>query len=337
MKAIVFKTYGSPDVLQLKEVSKPIPKDREVLIKIHAATVTSGDCRMRAAKTPFGFRLLFRLFFGLTKPKKSILGTEFSGVVESVGENVHSFQQGDEVFVFSGVNCGAYAEYACVDESGVIVKKPSNATHAEAAALSFGGTTALHFLRNHAKIQAGQSVLINGASGGVGTFAVQIAKHLGAVVTGVCSTNNVDLVRSLGAQKVIDYTQEDFTKGHETYDVIFDTVGNLSYANCKKLLKPRGKLLLAVATLPQMLQTLWLPLFTRKKVIAGPAPERKEDLNFLKELVETGNLRVVIDQRYPMEQIAEAHRYVDKGHKKGNVVIAITESYEIRPLCARMA
>ncbi len=322
MKAIVYERYGSPDVLQLKEVEKPTPKSHEVLIKIHATTVTSGDWRVRSLTVPTGFGLIMRLVFGISRPRQPILGTELAGVVESVGKDVTTFQVGDAVFAFSDVSMGCHAEYKCMAESSPIALKPTNLTFGEAAALSFGGTTALDFLRR-GKLKTGEKVLINGASGSVGTAAVQLAQYFGADVTGVCSTANLALVRSLGASHVIDYTQENFTQNGETYDIIVDTVGTAPFSRSHASLNARGRLLLVLAGLPDMLQALWVSMTSRQTVIAGPAAVRVEDLRFLAELAEAGQFKPVIDRCYPFEQIAEAHRHVDTGRKKGNVVITL--------------
>ncbi|NOR24279.1 MAG: zinc-binding dehydrogenase [Desulforhopalus sp.] len=322
MKAIVYTKYGPPDVLQLKEVAKPTPKDNEVLIKIHATTVTSGDWRARSLDVPFGFGLISRLVFGISGPRQPILGTELAGEVESVGKNVSKFKVGDQVFAFSGARMGCHAEYKCMPEDGAVALKPAKLTYDEAAAISFGGTTVLDFFRR-GNLQSGEKVLVNGASGGVGTAAVQIAKHFGAEVTGVCSTANIELVRSLGANHVIDYTKEDFTKNGEAYDVIVDTAGTAPFSRSKVSLKERGRLLLVLGRLPDMLQIPWVSMTSSKKIIAGPAAEHAEDLHFLAKLAEMGEFKPVIDRRYPFEQIAEAHSYVDTGRKKGNVVITL--------------
>ena len=322
MKAIVYERYGPPEVLQLKEVEKPTPKDNEVLIKTHATTVTSGDWRVRSLNVPVGFGLIMRLVFGISKPRQPILGTELAGVVESVGKDVSQFKAGDQVFAFSDAAMGCYAEYKCMPEDGVMALKPANLTYGEAAALSFGGTTALDFFRR-GKLQSGEKVLVNGASGGVGTAAVQLARHFGADVTGVCSTANLALVKSLGASHVIDYSKEDFTQNGETYDVVVDTVGTAPFSRSKASLKEGGRLLMILAGLPDMLQIPWVSMTSSKKVIAGPAVGRAEDLRFLAALAQAGEFKPVIDRRYPFEQIAEAHSYVDSGRKKGNVVITL--------------
>jgi 2-desacetyl-2-hydroxyethyl bacteriochlorophyllide A dehydrogenase len=319
MKAIVYTRYGSPDVLQLKEVEKPTPKDNQVLIKIYATTVTSGDSRMRRAD-PFPIRL----FNGLKNPRKVIiLGNELAGEIEEVGKNVKLFRKGDQVFGQAGINLGANAEYICLSEDAALVIKPANLTYEEAAVIPFGGNTALHFLKK-GNIRSRQKVLIYGASGSLGTAAIQIAKHFGAEVTGVCSTTNIELVKSLGADKVIDYTNEDFTQSGQTYDIIFDTTGKSPFSGCLKSLKQNGIYLRAVhMALSSIVRGLWTSMTSSRKVIGGVATESKENLVFIKELVEAGKLVPVIDRRYPLEQIAEAHRYVDKGHKKGNIAITV--------------
>jgi NADPH:quinone reductase-like Zn-dependent oxidoreductase len=322
MKAVVYERYGPPDVLQLKEVAKPAPRDNEVLIKSHATTVTSGDWRARSLEMPVGFGILGRLVFGISRPRQPILGTELAGVIESVGKDVKNFKVGDQVFAFSGARMGCYAEYRCMPEDGSVALKPANLTYDEAAALSFGGTTALDFFRR-AKLQSGERVLINGASGGVGTAAVQLARHFGADVTGVCSAANVELVRSLGASHVIDYTREDFAANGETYDVIVDTVGTAPFSRSKGSLRERGRLLLVLGGLPDLLRVPWVSMTSSRKVIAGPAAERPEDLRLLAQLAEAGEFKPVIDRRFPFAQIAEAHRYVDTGRKKGNVTITV--------------
>jgi NADPH:quinone reductase-like Zn-dependent oxidoreductase len=323
MKAVVFTKYGPPDVLQLKEIEKPAPRDNEVLIKVHAATVTAADYRIRGFKVSIGFWLPARITLGLMGPKKTILGVDVAGEIEAIGKDVKLFKEGDQVFGIDGNGMGSYAEYVCRSEKGALAIKPANMTYEEAAAVPHGATSALFFLREKGEIQRGQKVLIYGASGGVGTAAVQLASYFGAEVTGVCSTANLEMVSSLGADKVIDYTKEDFIKNGETYDIIFDTVGKTSFSRCKNSLKPKGVYLLTVFDIPQLVQMLWTSMTGGRKVICAVATEKKEDLVFLKELAEAGEIRSVIDRRYPFEQIVEAHAYAEKGHKKGNVIITL--------------
>jgi NADPH:quinone reductase-like Zn-dependent oxidoreductase len=325
MKAIVYTQYGPADVLHLQEVEKPAPKDNEVLIKVHATSVTAGDCNARGfVFVPPGFGFLARLMFGPRKPRQPILGTEFSGEIVEVGKEVRLFKVGDQVFGISQ-KYGAYAEYTCIAENACLVLKPANLTYEEAASVPFGANTALYFMRDKAKLQAGQKVLIIGSSGCTGVYAVQLAKYYGAEVTGVCSTRNLEMVRSFGADYVIDYTREDFTQNGQTYDVILDMVpGKSSFAHYQSSLTPNGLYLAGAGGLESFAQMAWTALTGGKKVIAGMAPDRMEDLVFLKELVEAGKLKPVIDRRYPLEQTAEAHRYADTGHKRGSVVITIT-------------
>lgn len=326
MKAVMYERYGAPDVLQLKDVHKPTPKDNEVLIRVYATTVAAGDCRMRKPDPAAA-----RFYNGLFRPRKiNILGFEVTGVVEDVGRAVTRFRAGDEVFGSCGIGFGGYAEYKCLPEAGsdadgCVAIKPANMSFEEAAAVPIGAMTALHFLKE-ADIQSGQKVLIYGASGSVGTYAVQLAKYFGAEVTGVCSTVNLDMVRSIGADKVIDYTREDFTRGDETYDIIFDTVGKSPFGASLKALKPNGYYLHALYIAPaRVLRGMWASRTSSKKVIGETASSAPEDLDFLRQLIEAGHIRAVIDRRYSLAEVAEAHRYVEKGHKKGNVVVTVQQ------------
>ena len=317
MKAIVCLKYGPPEVLVLKEVAKPNPKDNEVLIRIFATAVNSADWRLRKPEP-----LAVRLFFGLTKPKKPILGGVFSGEIEAIGKNVTLFKTGDQVFGSTGMHFGAYAEYTCLPEDGVFTIKPYNTSHKESASIPFGGINALDFLKK-AAIQPGQKVLIYGASGAIGTAAVQLARYFGAEVTAVCSTSNLEIMKAIGASKVIDYTKEDFTKNGETYDVIFETVNKLSFSKSIKSLKKQGVLILGAAGVSQMLQGLLHSLMGRMKVITGLMSESAEDIIFLRGLIEQGHFKAVVDRSYPLEKMVEAHTYVEQGHKKGNVAITL--------------
>jgi len=327
MKAIVWTKYGSPNVLQFKELVKPTPKDNEVLIRIYATTVTAGDCELRSLKFPIFINLIMRLWRGFLKPREnSILGTEIAGEIEAVGVNVKKFKPGDKVFGAAGKNFGANAEYICLPEEpgemeGGVAVKPANMTYEEAATVPFGGRDALHFLRK-GNLQPGQKILINGAGGSIGTFAVQIAKHFGAEVTAVDSTEKLEMLRSIGADQVIDYTREDFTQSGEIYDVIFDVIGVISFSHSNKVLKQNGTYLLANPA-SQMVRGLWTRMTSNKKVIMETANGTIEDLIFLRELIDAGKIKSIIDRRYPLEQIAEAHRYVETGYKKGNVVITV--------------
>lgn len=312
MKAIICTKYGSPDVLQLKEVEKPMPKENEILVKIVATTVHVGDTKIRGFKSGMGIikdllvKPMMRVMIGFKGPRRKILGMELSGEIESIGKDVTLFKKGEKIFASTEMKFGTYAEYICLPEDGVLALKPTNMTHEEAAPVSNGGITALLFLRK-AKIKNGQNILIYGASGSVGTFAVQLAKYFGANVTGVCSTSNIEMVKLLGAEKVIDYTQEDFTKNHKTYDIIFDAVGKLTSSQCKKSLTKNG-------------------IYLNVLGLSSATTLKSKDLIFLKDLIEEGELKSVIDRRYPLAQIVEAHRYVDKGHKKGNVVINVASN-----------
>jgi len=327
MKAIVWTKYGPPDVLQLKKIKQPKPQDNEVLIKIYATTVTAGDCEMRSMKTKIQFRLLLRMYVGLIRPKRiTILGMELAGEIESAGKDIKRFKKGDQVFAATGfVNTGTCAEYICLPEepdAGVLALKPVNMTYEQAAPVPVGGLEALHFIRQ-GNIQSGQKVLINGAGGTIGAYAVQLAKHFGAEVTGVESTSKLDMLRSIGADHVIDYTQEDFTKSGETYDFILDIVSNSSFSGCIRTLKQNGRYIIANPGLSQKVRGRRTSKKSGKIVIFGAAPPKTEDLLYLKELIEAGKLTSVIDRTYPLEQTAEAHRYVETGDKKGNVIITV--------------
>ena len=330
MKAIICTEYGTSDVLQLQEVAKPAPKGNEVLIRIYATSVNYGDLVARNFKEisphefnmPFIFWLLAKISFGLGKPKITRLGNELAGEVEAVGKDVKRFKKGDLVFGYPGQSFGAYAEYLCMSENGVLAIKPANMTYEEAAVVPYGAIMALNLLRK-VDVHRGQKVLINGASGGIGSAAVQIAKYFGAEVTGVCGTPRLDFVKSLGADQVIDYTKEDFTQNGETYDLIFDILGKSSFSRCQGSLKPNGTLLFASFKMKQLFQMLWTSKSGGKKVICAIAPGSLEDLLSVKELIEAGKIKVIIDKRYPLEQAADAHRYVENGYKKGNVVITL--------------
>jgi NADPH:quinone reductase-like Zn-dependent oxidoreductase len=331
MKAIVWTDYGPPDVLQLRDVVKPAPKDDQVLIKIYASTVTAGDCEARSLKFPLGLGIGVRLYAGLRKPSRvTILGQELAGEVEAIGKDVTLFRTGDQVFALTGFGFGGYAEYTCMPEKpdiGVLATKPANMTFEEAAAVPVGGLEALHFLRQ-ANLQPGQKVLINGAGGSIGTMAIQLAKHYGAQVTAVDSTGKLDMLRSIGADHVVDYTQEDFTRTGETYDVILDVVGKSPYSRSTHSLNENGFYLLANPALSHRIRGLWTSLTSSKSVITAAASHKTSDLVFLKELIEAGKLKTIIDRRYPLEQTAEAHRYVETGKKMGNVIITVVPNDE---------
>jgi NADPH:quinone reductase-like Zn-dependent oxidoreductase len=323
MKAVFYSEYGPPEVLHLKEIEKPTPKENEVLVKVHTTTVTATDCVFRRGKPKFS-----RLFTGIAKPKNPVLGSEFAGEIEAVGNKTNSFKPGDKVYGTTP-GAGSYSEFICLPEDkSTLELMPSNKSYEEAISCCDGFLTALPFLRDKGKIQKGNKVLIIGASGSVGSAAVQLAHYFGAEVTGVCSTSSVELVKSIGADKVIDYTKSDFTKTDETYDIIFDLVGKTSFSQCKNSLKQNGKILQAAITLKVFPSVLWTSIFSSKKSLImatglRPSTERSKDLKFITDLVETGKIKPVIDKIFPLEEIAEAHRYVDTGHKKGNVVITL--------------
>ena len=322
MKAIVWTKYGSPDVLQLREVEKPTPKDNEVLIKVHAATVTIADCELRSLKGPILMTLLFRIYIGLRKPQRvTILGQELAGEIEAVGKEVTKFKKGDQIFAPCLLHLGAYAEYKCLPET-YLVLKPTNLTYEEAATIPTGGINGLDFLRV-ANVQSGERILINGAGGSIGTYAVQIAKTLGAEVTCVDSAEKLDMLRSIGADEVIDYTKEDFTRNGKTYDVIIDVIGKSSFSRSVRALKPNGRYILGNPSISSRIRARWTPMTMGKKVIVALAHHKDEYYTFLIKLMGAGKLKSIIDRRYSLEQIVEAHRYVDQGHKKGNVVITV--------------
>jgi len=331
MKAIVWTEYGPPDVLQLKEVEKPTPKEDEVLIRIYATTVTAGDCEQRSLKLPIWYRLPLRAYVGLKRPERiTILGMDLAGEIEAAGKEVKRFRKGDQVFGSSGLGFSANAEYICLPEEpeeGALAIKPANMTYEEAATVPVGGLEALCFLRQ-GNIQSGQKVLINGAGGTIGPFAVQLARYFGAEVTGVDSTGKLDMLRSIGAGTVIDYTLEDFTKSGETYDFILDVVSKSSFSGSIRSLKQNGRYFIANPGPTQLVRGRWTSMTSSKKVIFGAAYPKTEDLIFLKELIEAGKIKSVIDRRYPLEQMVEAHRYVEKGHKKGNVVITVEHNHK---------
>jgi 2-desacetyl-2-hydroxyethyl bacteriochlorophyllide A dehydrogenase len=332
MKAIVYTEYGPPEVLQLTEIEKPTPKANEVLIKIHATSVNYGDLVARDFKhlsarsfnMPAPLWLVSKFYFGFKKPKVTILGSELAGEIEAVGEDVQGFRPGDQVFGYPGQSMGAYAEYHCMAEGAVLAIKPDNMSFEEAAAVPYGAIMAYHLLREKAQLQGGQKMLIIGASGGIGSAAVQLAKHhFGAEVTGVCSTPRKEFVRALGADKVIDYTEEDFTQSGERYDVIFDILGKSSFGRVKESLDDNGRYLLASFKTGHLLSMLRTSFGGRKKVICALAPGSKEDLVAVKGLIEAGKIKAIIDKRFPLEQAAEAHRYIEEGHKQGHIVITV--------------
>lgn len=315
MKAMVCTKYGSPDVLQLQEVEQPLPNEKQILIRVHTTAVNSGDLRLRKAD-PWAVRL----FLGLTKPRQPIFGSVFAGTIEEVGSRIHPFSIGDKVFGMTGMALGTYGEYICMPENGCISLMPNNMDFIQAAAVPFGVTTALHFLKK-AMLQKGEKILIYGASGAVGSAAVQLARYSGAEVTAVCSSGNASLVRSLGADHVIDYTKEDFNDHPERYDVVFETVNKLPFSLCRRLVREEGRLILGAAGFADMLKGAWSDKTKRIKVLSGVAQENKEDIAFIKELIENDHYTAVIDRSYPLAKMVEAHQYVELGHKKGNVVI----------------
>jgi len=324
MKAAVYDRYGPPDVVQIREVPRHVPKAHEVLIETRATTVTSADWRVRSLVLPTGFGLLGRLALGVARPRQPVLGSELAGVVVAVGSRVTRFKPGDAVFAFSDAAMGCHAQYKCLPEQGAVALKPAHLTYGEAAALSFGGTTALDFFRR-GRLQRGERLLVNGASGAVGTAAVQLARNLGAHVTAVCSAAHADLLMSLGAHEVIDYRTQDFTQLGQTWDVVMDNAGTAPWRRSAPVLTARGRLLLVLGGLPDMLQAPWVALTTRQRVIAGPATGRAEDLQQLAALAQAGAFKPVIDRYYPFERIVDAHRHVDSGRKRGNVVVLVGE------------
>ncbi|MBL4806746.1 MAG: NAD(P)-dependent alcohol dehydrogenase [Rhodobacteraceae bacterium] len=330
MKAITYKRYGGPEVLEISDVPMPTPKANEVLVKTFAATISTGDWRARSLTVPRGMGWAARLVFGVFGPRKQVLGTELSGVIAAVGLDVTKFKLGDEVFAFPGVGFGSHAEYRTMPEDGKILLKPHNLSFEQAAAIPFGGSTALDFLRNKGGIKAGESVLIIGASGAVGSAAVQLAKHFGAEVTGVCSTGNLELVRSLGADHVIDYIDEDFTKNGKRYDMIVKTTGPLTWKQTKGSLTDTGRMLLIMGDLPDMLRSAFLSKRSGKKLIGGVAAERAEDLKFLADLAIEGKFTPLVDRAFPFEQFVKAHALVDSGHKKGSVVLSLIHETPLR-------
>jgi NADPH:quinone reductase-like Zn-dependent oxidoreductase len=326
MQVVVWTKYGPPEVLQLREVEKPAPKENEVLVRVYATTVTAGDCELRRLNSTNLFLMPMRLYLGILKPtRKMILGQELAGEVEAIGKNVTRFRKGDQVFSWTGIRLGAYAQYTCLPESGVIYTKPSHMSYEEAAVLSVGGLEATHMLRK-ANIKRGEKVLINGAGGSIGSFAVQLARYFGAEVTAVDSSGKLDMLRSIGSGRVFDYTHEDFTKIGQTYDVIYDVIGTSSFSRSLGSLNQNGRYLLGNPGLSQRIRGRWTTISDGKKVISWEMGRNIEDVNFLKELIEAGNIKSVIDKLYPLEQIAEAHRYVESGQKKGSVVIVVTHN-----------
>ena len=319
MRTVKYDRFGPPEVLRLEEVDKPVPRDDEVLIRVRASTVTSAECQMRAGRPLWG-----RVVLGFWRPRRRMrtLGLELAGEVEAVGRGVRRFQRGDEVFGFAGFNVGACADYKCLPEKASLALKPANTTYDEAAAAVDGATTALFFLRDKGRTQRGEKVLVNGAAGSIGTYAVQLAKHFGAEVTGVCGGRNAELVRSLGADHVVDYTRENFTENGERYDIVFDAVGRTSFAACRGSLTRTGRYLATTGLINYPL-SVWTAVRGGPRVISGMSVDKNAALDFLRDLIEADRLRIIIDRRYPLERIVDAHRYVDAGHKTGNVVISV--------------
>jgi NADPH:quinone reductase-like Zn-dependent oxidoreductase len=324
MRAITFRQYGPPDVLKLEEVEKPAPRGNEVLIRIHAATVSAGDCELRRFDFPPEFWPLFRLMFGVRGPRNPIPGQDVAGVIEAVGQDVRNFKVGDQVFAATAFRFGSHAEYVCLPGNGAIAIKPDSLSLDEAVTLPTGGLNALHFIRR-SNVQSGEKVLINGAGGSIGTIATQLAKQIGSEVTAVDSGDKLDMLRSLGADHVIDYTRDDFTRNGEQYDVILDVVGKSPFSRSVQSLRPNGRYLLGNLRLVPIVRGLWTSVRSDKKVIPSLAPLKVEDLNYLAGLMADDRLRTVIDRRYPLEQVAEAHRYIESGAKQGNVVVTVRE------------
>ena len=331
MKAIVYTEYGTPDVLKIKDVEKPNPKNNEVLIRVHAVSVNYGDISARNFKNispgkfnmPFLFWILARFSFGFSKPKRKILGNTFAGEIEAIGNEVKQFKKGEQVFGYVGEEMGAYAQYLCISENGILAAKPTNMTSEEAAVVPYGALMALNLLKK-VNILKGQKVLINGASGGIGSAAVQLAKHVfGAEVTGVCGTPRIEFVKKLGASKVIDYKKEDFTSNGEKYDLIFDILGKGSFSLYKTSLQQNGIYFSVSFKIRKLLQMIWTSVIGGKKVVCALATPKQKDLKLIKELIEDGKIKSIIDKSFPLEQTAEAHRYVEAGKKKGDVVITV--------------
>lgn len=325
MKAAIYERYGSPDVVEIRDVPIPYPKANEVLVEIHATTVSSGDWRARSLEMPRGFGVLGRLVFGIRKPRQPILGTEFSGHVSAVGLKVTRFRVGDEVFGFAGAAAGSHAEYRSIAEDGLLAMKPANLKHEEAAALSFGGMNVLGFLRR-ANLKAGERIVINGASGSIGVAAIQLAKHFGAHVTAVSSSANLELSRSLGADEVVDYTREDFAQNGQRYDIILDAAGTAPFSRSANSLSPRGRFIPVLGSLSDLLRAPWVNATDQRRIVSGLVRSQVEDIRLLGELAGRGAYRAVIDRRYDLAHIVEAHRHVDTGRKRGSVVVNVRPS-----------